>query len=262
MTYCFSTDMQDEDIIFGGEKKLAAAIQEAYDLFHPKAIAIFSTCPVGLIGDDVHAVAREMKEKLGDQRLRLQLRGLQGRVASRPAITSPTTRCSSTWSARGRHAKAGRVQDQPAGRVQHRRRRLRDRPDPASSAASPSSPPSPATRPTTSSPSANQADLNCVMCHRSINYVADMMEKKYGIPWIKVNFIGAEATAKSLRKIAQYFGDHGADRPRRGGHRRGDAGGRGGTAEISPALRGQDGDAVRRRQSGPTTTRSCSPRSA
>ena len=40
------------------------------------------------------------------------------------------------------------------------------------------------------------------MCHRSINYVADMMEKKYGIPWIKVNFIGAEATAKSLRKIA------------------------------------------------------------
>jgi nitrogenase molybdenum-iron protein alpha chain len=43
------------------------------------------------------------------------------------------------------------------------------------------------------------------MCHRSINYVADMLETKYGIPWIKVNFIGAEATAKSLRKIAQYF---------------------------------------------------------
>ncbi|MBF0498217.1 MAG: nitrogenase molybdenum-iron protein alpha chain, partial [Deltaproteobacteria bacterium] len=43
--------------------------------------------------------------------------------------------------------------------------------------------------------------------HRSINYVADMMEKKYGIPWIKVNFIGAEASAKSLRKIAQYYGD-------------------------------------------------------
>ena len=43
--------------------------------------------------------------------------------------------------------------------------------------------------------------------HRSINYVADMLETKYGIPWIKVNFIGAEATAKSLRKIAEYFGD-------------------------------------------------------
>ena len=42
MTYCFSTDMQDSEIIFGGEKKLRAAIQEAYDLFHPKAIAVFA----------------------------------------------------------------------------------------------------------------------------------------------------------------------------------------------------------------------------
>jgi len=45
------------------------------------------------------------------------------------------------------------------------------------------------------------------MCHRSINYLAEMMEKKYGIPWFKINFIGAEATAKSLRKIAAYFGN-------------------------------------------------------
>jgi nitrogenase molybdenum-iron protein alpha chain len=51
------------------------------------------------------------------------------------------------------------------------------------------------------------ADLNAVMCHRSINYVAEMMEKKFGIPWIKVNFVGAEGTAKSLRHIAQYFND-------------------------------------------------------
>jgi nitrogenase molybdenum-iron protein alpha chain len=54
------------DIIFGGEKKLAQAIQEAYDLFHPKAIAIFATCPVGLIGDDIHAVARNHERKVGD----------------------------------------------------------------------------------------------------------------------------------------------------------------------------------------------------
>src|ERR1035441_9937988 len=45
ITYCLSTDMQDEQIVFGGEKKLRAAIEEAYALFHPKAIAIFSTCP-------------------------------------------------------------------------------------------------------------------------------------------------------------------------------------------------------------------------
>lgn len=53
MTYCFSTDMQEEQIIFGGEKRLRQAIQEAYDLFKPKASSIFATCPVGLIGDDI-----------------------------------------------------------------------------------------------------------------------------------------------------------------------------------------------------------------
>ena len=58
MTYCFSTDLQDEDIVFGGEKKLRAAIRETYEIFKPKAISVFSTCPVGLIGDDVHSVAR------------------------------------------------------------------------------------------------------------------------------------------------------------------------------------------------------------
>ena len=78
MTYCFSTDMQEEEIIFGGEKKLRQAIQEAYDLFHPKAIGVFSTCPVGLIGDDVHAVAREMKEKLGINVFAFSCEGYKG----------------------------------------------------------------------------------------------------------------------------------------------------------------------------------------
>lgn len=51
------------------------------------------------------------------------------------------------------------------------------------------------------------ADLSAVMCHRSINYVAEMMETKFGIPWMKVNLIGAQATAKSFKKMAKFFGD-------------------------------------------------------
>ena len=83
MTYCFTTDMQDEEIIFGGEKKLKQAIQEAYDNFHPKAIAVFSTCPVGLIGDDVHAVCREMKAKLGINVFGFSCEGYKGVSQSR-----------------------------------------------------------------------------------------------------------------------------------------------------------------------------------
>ena len=78
MTYCFSTDMKEEDIVFGGVKRLRTAVQEAFDIFHPKAIAIFSTCPVGLIGDDVHAVAREMKEKLGINVFAFSCEGYRG----------------------------------------------------------------------------------------------------------------------------------------------------------------------------------------
>ena len=49
--------------------------------------------------------------------------------------------------------------------------------------------------------------LNIVQCHRSINYIAEMMETKYGIPWIKVNFIGVTGTVQTLRDIAIFFGD-------------------------------------------------------
>jgi hypothetical protein len=65
LQYCMTTDMQEEDIVFGGEKKLAAAIREAYAMFKPNAIAVYSTCPVGLIGDDVHAVCLQAKAELG-----------------------------------------------------------------------------------------------------------------------------------------------------------------------------------------------------
>ena len=54
---------------------------------------------------------------------------------------------------------------------------------------------------------AHIADLNLVQCHRSINYIAEMIETKYGIPWLKVNFIGIESMSNTLRDMAKYFGD-------------------------------------------------------
>ena len=51
------------------------------------------------------------------------------------------------------------------------------------------------------------AELNLVQCHRSINYIAGMLEQKYGTPWLKVNFIGLRSTVESLRNMALYFGD-------------------------------------------------------
>ena len=206
MTYAFSTDMQDQDIIFGGEKKLAAAIQEAYDLFHPKSIAVFATCPVGLIGDDIHTVARKMKEKFGDCNVyAFSCEGYKGVSQSaghhiannqvfrhivgeddRPIEGQYKINLLGEYNIGGDGFEIDRILKKCgitnvatfSGNSTYKQ-----------------------------FATSHQADLNCVMCHRSINYVADMLETKYGIPWIKVNFIGAKATAKSLRKIAAYFED-------------------------------------------------------
>ncbi|HEX21074.1 MAG TPA: nitrogenase molybdenum-iron protein alpha chain, partial [Actinobacteria bacterium] len=54
---------------------------------------------------------------------------------------------------------------------------------------------------------AHQAKLSILMCHRSINYTNKMMEQKWGVPWLKVNYIGIDGTIKALRHIAKFFDD-------------------------------------------------------
>jgi len=205
MTYAFSTDMQDEDIIFGGEKKLRAAVQEAYDLFHPKAIAIFSTCPVGLIGDDVHAIAKEMKEKLGINVFAFSCEGYKGvsqsaghHIANNQIFRHVVGTDDTPPAGKFRITMLGEYNI--GGDAFEIERLLEKCGITLVASFSGNSTYDQFAR-------AHTADLCTVMCHRSINYVADMLEQKYGIPWIKVNFIGAKASAKSLRRIAQYFGD-------------------------------------------------------
>jgi len=205
MTYCFTTDMQDEEIIFGGEKKLKQAIQEAYDNFHPKAIAVFSTCPVGLIGDDVHSVTREMKEKLGINVFGFSCEGYKGvsqsaghHIANNGIFTHVV---GTDDTVRDGDFKINLLGEYNIGGDAFEIERLFDLCGFTliSTYSGNSS--------IDKFANSHTADLNLIMCHRSINYVAEMMEKKYGVPWIKVNFIGAEATAKSLRKMAAYFED-------------------------------------------------------
>ena len=205
MPYCFSTDMQDEQIIFGGEKKLRQAVQEAYDLFKPKAISIFATCPVGLIGDDVHAVAREMKEKLGINVFAFSCEGYKGvsqsaghHIANNGIFTHVVGLDDTV---REGDFKINMLGEYNIGGDAFEIERLFE--DCGITLI--------CTFSGNSSyeyfANSHTADLNLIMCHRSINYVAEMMEKKFGIPWLKVNFTGAEATAKALRKIAGYFED-------------------------------------------------------
>jgi len=206
MNYCFSTDMQDQDIIFGGEKKLEQAIQEAYDLFHPKSIAIFATCPVGLIGDDIHTISRLMKEKLGDCNVyAFSCEGYKG-VSQSAGHHIANNQVFRHIVGENEEPVEGKYKINLLGEYNIGGDGFEiDRIFKKCGITNVSTFSGNSTYEQFAT--AHQADLNAVMCHRSINYVADMLETKFGIPWIKVNFIGAEATAKSLRKIAAYFED-------------------------------------------------------
>jgi nitrogenase molybdenum-iron protein alpha chain len=203
--YCFSTDMQESNIVFGGEKKLEKAIEEAMELFSPKCIMICSTCPIGLIGDDVQAVARRTEAKYGIAAIGYSCEGYKGvsqsgghhiannglmRYVIGTGDKKPKTKFSVNvlgeyniggdgWEEERIFKRCGiEVLNLFTGDASYEGLK-----------------------------SAHLAHLNLVMCHRSINYIAEMMKTKYGIDWIKVNFIGVEATCKSLRDIAKYFND-------------------------------------------------------
>lgn len=73
----FSTDLQEKDIVFGGEKKLYESILEVNKLYHPGAIFVYSTCVVGLIGDDLKAVCRQAQEATGCRVIPVQSEGFK-----------------------------------------------------------------------------------------------------------------------------------------------------------------------------------------
>src|SRR5208337_972840 len=61
----FTTDLQEREVIYGGEKKLHSALTELIQAYRPKAAFVYATCIVGLIGDDVGAVCSRVEAAEG-----------------------------------------------------------------------------------------------------------------------------------------------------------------------------------------------------
>ncbi|MDR0887898.1 MAG: hypothetical protein LBM39_01770 [Candidatus Methanoplasma sp.] len=61
----YSTNMTEENMVFGGLDKLRNTIEDVWNHHHPDAIFISTSCPTSIIGDDVDSVAEEYTEKLG-----------------------------------------------------------------------------------------------------------------------------------------------------------------------------------------------------
>ncbi|MCW5200096.1 nitrogenase iron-molybdenum cofactor biosynthesis protein NifE, partial [Desulfobulbus sp. F1] len=74
----FSTDLQEMDVIFGGEKKLRRALLELIARHSPKAAFVYSTCIVGIIGDDLEAVCKAVAAETGIPVIPVQSEGFKG----------------------------------------------------------------------------------------------------------------------------------------------------------------------------------------
>ncbi len=199
----FSTDLQETDVIFGGEKKLYAALRELIERHSPKAAFVYSTCIVGIIGDDMEAVCRQVEAEYHIPVIPVKSEGFKGnkRAGYQAAcdalfrligngdtagiskyslnILGDFNLAGEIWMIRDYYQKMGIevvANITGDGRVADIER-------------------------------AHGAALNVVQCSGSTMQLANMMEEKYGIPSLRVSYFGIEDMAEALYDIARFFKD-------------------------------------------------------
>ena len=211
-TMNFTSDFQERDVVFGGDTKLSQLIDEVEVLFPLNGgISVQSECPIGLIGDDIEAVARTKTKELGKQVIPVRCEGFRGvsqslghhiandvirdwvfpvadkEIAEKGQESTPYDVAiigdynigGDAWSSRILLEEMGlRVIAQWSGDGTFTEMK-----------ATPS------------------VKLNLVHCYRSMNYISRHMEEKYGIPWLEYNFFGPSKIIESLRAIAERFDD-------------------------------------------------------
>ncbi|WP_027192255.1 nitrogenase iron-molybdenum cofactor biosynthesis protein NifE [Fundidesulfovibrio putealis] len=198
----FSTDLREKDVIFGGEKKLAAAIDEIIEGYtpRPKLIFVYATCVVGVIGDDIEAVCRQKEAQHGVRVIPVKSSGFVGakpmgyklacgallelmgdaKQEQKPGVNilGDYNHGGEIWIIEGYLRKIGvNVVARITGDSSYEQ--------------------------LIKAPSAT---LNIVECSGSMAYLSQQMEKKFGIPSLKVRFIGYQDIKSSLVQIAEYIG--------------------------------------------------------
>ena len=61
----FTTDINELDVVYGGEKRLFKSVKEIIEKYDPPAIFVYQTCVTALIGDDIEAVCKAATAKFG-----------------------------------------------------------------------------------------------------------------------------------------------------------------------------------------------------
>ncbi len=203
----FSTDLGEMDVIFGGEKKLTAAIDEIAQKHHPKVIFVYSTCIVGVIGDDTDAVCKMAEEKHSIRVIPVKSVGFAGSKS-----TGYRAACNAIISLMGEKKSEEIINGvnllgdfNLAGEIWIVTNYLKKLGIKVVSKITGDGKCEEIMR-------APRAKLNVVQCAGSMGYLASNMEELYGIPSINISFFGIEDTKSSLLKIADAIGDKDAVR--------------------------------------------------
>ena len=197
----FSTDLTEQDIVFGGEKKLSAAIDEVVQKHNPKVIFVYATCIVGVIGDDVEAVCRHAEKKHGTRVIPVKSPGFSGNKAYGYKMA-----CNAILELLKPHNNIPKTNGvnilgdfNLAGEMWIIKNYLNKIGIPVVSTITGDAGYDNLIK-------APSARLNLVQCAGSMTYLAKKMEEKMNIPFIKVSFFGVEDTSQSLIRIAEAIG--------------------------------------------------------
>ena len=209
-TMQFTSDFQEKDIVFGGDKKLDKLMDEIEGLFPlNKGITVQSECPIGLIGDDIEAVSKKKAKQIGKTIVPVRCEGFRGVSQSLGHhIANDAVR---DWVLEGAGAaeKLKEFEGTPydvaiigdyniggdawSSRILLEEMGLRVIAQWSGDGTLKEMEATP------------KAKLNLIHCYRSMNYISRYMEEKYGIPWHEYNFFGPTKIAESLRAIAAHF---------------------------------------------------------
>lgn len=197
----FSTDLKEKDVIFGGEKKLAGAIEGIMKNHSPKTIFVYATCIVGVIGDDVEAVCKQAEQKYGIPVIPVMSPGFAGHKSM-----GYKTACDALMNLIGR-TKSPKIKGvnilgdfNLSGEMWIIKNYLNNLGINVVSQIT-------GDAKCEELQKADGASLNIVQCAGSMTYLAKRMEKEMGVPFIKVSFMGIEDTMISLINVANALGD-------------------------------------------------------
>ena len=199
----FSTDLREMDVVMGGEKKLYKALRELIEAHKPSAAFVYATCIVGVIGDDVDAICKQVATDTGIPVLPVHSEGFKGTKKD-----GYRAACDALFNLIGMKS----VEDVPeisvnilgdfnvAGEIWTIKEYFRKIGVHVVSCITGDGRIEDIQR-------AHGAKLNLVQCSGSVTYLAQQLEKKFGIPYKRVSYFGIEDMSKALYDVAKFFED-------------------------------------------------------